>query len=140
MDVEARRAFVASIRTLAAAGKTIVFTTHYLREAEELAERIVVIDHGTVIADASPGELKARVPGKKITVIASRRLEKTDLDGLPARVLGLEGDRATLLSNEPATVLRELFRRGVDVVDLEVSGADLEEAFLALTRRAEAPG
>ena len=54
MDVEARRAFVASIQTLAAAGKTIVFTSHYLREAEELARRIIVIDHGTVIADAEP--------------------------------------------------------------------------------------
>jgi ABC-2 type transport system ATP-binding protein len=138
MDVEARRAFVASIQTLAAAGKTIVFTSHYLREAEELAGRIVVIDHGTVIADASPRELKARVPGKKISVIAGRPLSRADLDGLPASVMSLDGDRASLLSNEPAAVLRELFRRGVDVVDLEVSGADLEEAFLALTRRAEA--
>ncbi|HEX7216404.1 MAG TPA: ABC transporter ATP-binding protein [Methylomirabilota bacterium] len=140
MDVEARRAFVASIQTLAAAGKTIVFTSHYLREAEELAGRIVVIDRGTVIADASPRELKARVPGKKITVVAGRPLARADLDGLPASVMSLDGDRASLLSNEPAAVLRELFRRGVDVVDLEVSGADLEEAFLALTRRPEAAG
>jgi ABC-2 type transport system ATP-binding protein len=138
MDVEARRAFVASIQTLAAAGKTIVFTSHYLREAEELAQRIVVIDRGTVIADASPGELKARVPGKKITLVAGRPLATADLDGLPASIMSLDRDRATLLSNEPATVLRELFRRGVDLVDLEVSGADLEEAFLALTRRPEA--
>jgi len=138
MDVEARRAFVASIQTLAAAGKTIVFTSHYLREAEELAGRIVVIDRGTVIADASPRELKARVPGKKITVVAGRPLARADLDGLPASVMSLDGDRASLLSNEPAAVLRELFRRGVDVVDLEVSGADLEEAFLSLTRRPEA--
>jgi ABC-2 type transport system ATP-binding protein len=140
MDVEARRAFVASVQTLAAAGKTIVFTSHYLREAEELAGRIVVIDRGTVIADASPRELKARVPGKKITVVAARPLSRADLDGLPASVMSLDGDRASLLSNEPAAVLRELFRRGVDLVDLEVSGADLEEAFLALTRRAEAAG
>ena len=140
MDVEARRAFVASIQTLAAAGKTIVFTTHYLREAEEMARRIVVIDHGTVIADASPQELKARVPGKKITLIAGRPFAKRDLEDLPASVLSVAGDRASLLSNEPAAVLRELFRRGVDVADLEVTGADLEEAFLALTRRPEIPG
>jgi len=139
MDVEARRAFVSSIQTLAAAGKTIVFTTHYLREAEELARRIVVIDHGTVIADASPAELKARVPGKKITLTAGRPLAAPDLDGLPARVLSAAGDRATLLSNEPAAVLRGLFGRGVELLDLEVTGADLEEAFLALTRRPEAP-
>jgi ABC-2 type transport system ATP-binding protein len=137
MDVEARRAFVASIQTLAAAGKTIVFTTHYLREAEEMARRIVVIDRGAVIADASPQELKARVPGKKITLMAGRPFGKPDFEGLPASVLSVAGDRASLLSNEPAAVLRELFRRGVDVVDLEVTGADLEEAFLALTRRPE---
>jgi ABC-2 type transport system ATP-binding protein len=137
MDVEARRLFVGSVQTLAAAGKTIVFTTHYLREAEELARRIVVIDHGAVIADASPTELKARVPGRKITLAAARDLAAADLEGLPARVLSREGARASLLSNEPAAVLRELFRRGVDLVDLEVTGADLEEAFLALTRRAE---
>jgi ABC-2 type transport system ATP-binding protein len=137
MDVEARRAFVASIQTLAGAGKTIVFTSHYLREAEELARRIVVIDHGTVIADASPQELKARVPGKKITLVAGRPFAAETLAGLPARVISLSGERASLLSNEPAAVLRELFRRGVDLVDLEVTGADLEEAFLALTRRAE---
>jgi ABC-2 type transport system ATP-binding protein len=137
MDVEARRAFVGSIQALAAAGKTIVFTTHYLREAEELARRIVVIDHGTVIADASPQELKAAVPGKKITLVAGRPFTGKDLEGLPASVLSATGDHASLLSNEPAVVLRELFRRGVDVVDLEVTGADLEEAFLALTRREE---
>jgi ABC-2 type transport system ATP-binding protein len=137
MDVEARRAFVESIQTLAAAGKTIVFTTHYLREAEELARRIIVIDHGAVIADASPAELKARVPGRKITLVAARPLAPADLDGLPVRVLSRTAERASLLSHEPAAVLRELFRRGVDLVDLEVTGADLEEAFLALTRRPE---
>jgi ABC-2 type transport system ATP-binding protein len=137
MDVEARRAFTASVQTLSGAGKTSVFTTHYLREAEELARRIVVIDRGAVIADASPQELKARVPGKKITLVAGRPFASADLDGLPARVLVVAGERAALLSDAPAAVLRELFRRGVDVVDLEVTGADLEEAFLALTRRPE---
>ena len=137
MDVEARRAFVGSVQALAAAGKTIVFTSHYLREAEELARRIIVIDHGRVIADASPQELKRAVPGKKITLLTARPLARDALAGLPARVLDVTGERASLLSNEPAAVLRELFRRGVEVVDLEVTGADLEEAFLALTRRGE---
>src|SRR3984893_17342941 len=137
MDVEAARAFVPSSLPLKCPGKTFLFTSHYLREAEELARRIIVIDRGTVIADASPQELKARVPGKKITLVAGRPFTDKDLAGLPASVISPPGERASLLSNEPAAVLRELFRRGVDVVDLEVTGADLEEAFLALTRRAE---
>src|SRR3989442_14837116 len=60
MDVEGRRAVLESIRALSAAGKTIVLTTHYLEEADQLASRIVVIDRGVVIADATPREIKAR--------------------------------------------------------------------------------
>jgi ABC-2 type transport system ATP-binding protein len=138
MDVEARRAFVVSVRTLAGAGKTIVFTTHYLREAEELAQRIIVIDRGAVIADASPQELKSRVAAKKISLTGRRPFSPDTFQGLPASVLSVAGDQASLLSNEPAAVLQELFRRGVDLADLEVTGADLEEAFLSLTRRPEA--
>src|SRR5919197_108334 len=67
MDVEARRAFLAGMRTASSAGKTIVLTTHYLEEADALAERIVVIDHGVVIADTSPRELKARVASKRVS-------------------------------------------------------------------------
>jgi ABC-2 type transport system ATP-binding protein len=59
MDIEARRVFVASIQTFAIAGKTFVFTTHYLREAKELARRIVVVDRGLIVADATPRELMA---------------------------------------------------------------------------------
>src|SRR6202035_1042253 len=90
----ARRAFVTSIQTLAGAGKTIVFTSHYLREAEELARRIIVIDHGTVIADASPQELKARVPGKKITLVAGRPFTGKELEAHTARALRVTCARA----------------------------------------------
>src|SRR6185436_18262588 len=66
MDVEARRGVLASVRALSNAGKTIVLTTHYLEEADQLAHRIVVIDHGVVIADATPREIKARIPSKRV--------------------------------------------------------------------------
>src|SRR6266542_5092083 len=67
MDVETRRVFLDTIKQFARAGKTIVLTTHYLEEADELAERIVVIDHGLVIADAPPATIKARVAGKRVS-------------------------------------------------------------------------
>src|SRR5258706_13507093 len=86
MDVEARRDFTASIQTLSGAGKTIVFTTHYLREAEELARRIIVIDRGAVIADASPQELKGRDAGEKITPAAGRPLPPADPDRVSSRL------------------------------------------------------
>ena len=135
MDVEARRALLSAIRELAGDGRTIVLTTHYLEEADALAGRIVVIDHGVVIADAAPADIKARIPSKRVSFRAPRPLADGVLDGLSVTALEQAGGRVRLLSATPETVLRELFRRGVEVSDLEVVGADLEEAFLALTSR-----
>jgi ABC-2 type transport system ATP-binding protein len=137
MDVEARRAFVASIQALAAAGKTVVFTTHYLREAEELAGRIVVVDHGQVIADATPRELMSKVAGKRVSFQVARPLAADALRGLAVSGLEVSDSRVRFLTNEPEAVLRALFERGIQIKDLEVAGADLEEAFLSLTRRPE---
>jgi ABC-2 type transport system ATP-binding protein len=138
MDVESRRAFLASIKDFAAAGKTIVLTTHYLEEADELAQRIVVIDRGLVIADASPREIKSRVAGKRVSFTTGQPLPPEALAGLPHSGLEIEGLRVRLLSSEPEAVLGALFRRGVELDDLEVVGADLEEAFVTLTSRAPA--
>jgi ABC-2 type transport system ATP-binding protein len=137
MDVEARQAFLRSIRELAVAERTIVLTTHYLEEADALARRIVVVDHGRVIADGTPAEIKARVPSKRVHFRTTAALEAAMLDGLPVTRFERVGDRVQLLSVQPETVLRELFRRGVPVDDLRVVGADLEEAFLALTGRSQ---
>jgi ABC-2 type transport system ATP-binding protein len=137
MDIEARRAFVASMQALATAGKTVVFTTHYLREAEELAGRIVVVDRGQVIADAAPRELMSRVAGKRVSFQVTRPLAADALRGLAVSGLEVSDSRVRFLTNEPEAVLRALFERGAEIRDLEVAGADLEEAFLSLTRRTE---
>jgi ABC-2 type transport system ATP-binding protein len=136
LDVESRRAFIQSIKGFIATGKTIVLTTHYLEEADELAKRVVVIDHGQIIADASPVEIKAKVVGKKVTFTSARPLALADLAGLPITASEIKGQYHVLVTAEPEAVLRELFRRGVDFSDLEVTGAGLEEAFLALTGKA----
>jgi len=137
MDVEARHAFLDAIRRLADARRTVVLTTHYLEEADTLARRVVVIDHGVVIADATPAEIKARIPSKRVNFRTTPGLSATVFDGLPVTVLECAADRVRLLSAEPEALLRELFRRGLAIADLEVTGADLEEAFLALTSRRE---
>jgi len=139
MDVESRRSFLQSMQVLAKAGKTIVFTTHYLPEAEELAQRIVVIDRGLVIADATPRDLKARVPAKRVSFTAPYPLPAGALAGLASVSMELSDRRVRLLTNDPEVLLRELFRRGVEISDLEVVGADLEEAFLTLTRPPAGP-
>jgi ABC-2 type transport system ATP-binding protein len=135
LDVESRRAFIQSIKGFIASGKTIVLTTHYLEEADELAKRVVVIDHGKVIADATPEEIKDKVVGKKVAFKSIRPLGPADLDGLPITASEISGQQYKLVTGEPEAVLRELFRRGVELTDLEVTGAGLEEAFLALTER-----
>jgi ABC-2 type transport system ATP-binding protein len=136
MDVETRRGVLESIRALSATGKTIVLTTHYLEEADQLAHRIVVIDRGVVIADATPREIKSRIPSKRINFRPETAVGDTTFRGLPVQNLEIADHRVHLLSNEPEVVLQALFERGVVVRDLEVTGADLEEAFLSLTRRA----
>jgi ABC-2 type transport system ATP-binding protein len=135
LDVEARRRFLAGIREFAQAGRTVLLTTHYLDEADELAGRIVVVDRGVVIADATPREIKSRVAGKRIVFTSDHELAASELAGLPLSSLEISGPRVRILSNEPEAVLREVFRRGLEVHDLEVAGADLEEAFITLTSR-----
>lgn len=129
MDVEGRRRFIEEIGNLATLGRTVVLTTHYLEEADQLARRVIVIDRGRIIADSTPAEIKSRVAGKRITFTTTQQLP----EGLPLTGLRVEGTRVRLLTNEPESVLRELFSRGIEMQQLEVSGADLEEAFVAMT-------
>jgi ABC-2 type transport system ATP-binding protein len=133
LDVESRRSFIQSIKGFIASGKTIVLTTHNLDEADELARRVVVIDHGLIIADASPDEIKAKVIGRRVSFTSGKPLTQTDFDGLPVMHSEIQGSHYVLVTSEPEALLRELFRRGTDIRDLEVAGAGLEEAFLSLT-------
>jgi ABC-2 type transport system ATP-binding protein len=132
MDVEGRRSFIERIAEFAHLGRTVVLTTHYLEEADQLAKRVIVIDRGLVIADASPQEIKSKVAGKRVRFTAVALADK-DLDGLPITTSTIADHTVQLLTNQPEAVLRELFRRGVELSDLEVSGADLEDAFISLT-------
>ncbi len=131
MDVEGRRSFIERIAEFIQMGRTVVMTTHYLEEADQLAKRVIVIDRGVVIADASPQEIKSRVAGKRVRFSAA--LTDKDLEGLPVSSSTIQDHGVQLLTNQPEAVLRELFRRGVEISDLEVVGADLEDAFISLT-------
>src|SRR5260370_36128240 len=105
MDVEGRRAVLGSLRALSAAGKTIVLTTHYLEEADQLAHRIIVIDHGVVIADATPREIKSRIPSKRINFRPGTAVGAATFNGLPVPNLEIADHRVPLLSNAPAAVV-----------------------------------
>ena len=93
---------------------------------------VIVIDRGLVIADASPQEIKSRVAGKRVR-FAAAGLTTQDFDNLPITGLEIKDHQIQLLTNEPEAVLRSLFNRSLEISELEVSGADLEEAFISLT-------
>ncbi len=132
MDVEGRRSFIERIAEFARMERTVVLTTHYLEEADQLAKRVIVIDRGVVIADAPPAEIKSKVAGRRVRFVAPALSEK-DLDGLPVTAVSITDHMVQLLTNKPEAVLRDLFQRGVAITDLEVAGADLEDAFIAMT-------
>src|SRR6267378_7773142 len=132
MDVEGRRSFIERIAEFAHMGRTVVLTTHYLEEADQLAQRVIVVDRGVVIADAPPAEIKSRVAGKRMRFVAPALTEK-GLEALPVSTVTIKDHSVQLLTNKPELVLRQLFQRNVDISDLEVTGADLEDAFIAMT-------
>ena len=132
-DVEARRSFWEQIRAFVSRGRTVLLTTHYLEEADALADRVVVIDHGTVIADGTPAQIKQRVAGRRIRCTTT--LTEQDLRAIPG-VTDVRFDRgnAELMVANAESVARELLFNDANLSNLEVSGIQLEEAFLSLTR------
>ncbi len=133
LDVEARRGLWEEIRRLVDRGKTVLLTTHYLQEADALADRIAVINQGAIIAEGTPTEIKAQTSGKRIRCITA--LSVTSLLQIPG-VTAARQDREAVEINasEAEPVIRELLSRDPMLSGLEITSAGLEEAFLALTQ------
>jgi ABC-2 type transport system ATP-binding protein len=136
MDIESRRALWDQVRALSAAGKTILLTTHYLEEADMLANSIVVINKGRLVSEGTPAEIKHRVTGRRIRCITE--LDPDFLRSLPT-VSSVEQDReaVVILAERPEAVVREMLRRDESLHGLEIAAAALEDAFLALTTDAK---
>ena len=133
MDVETRRLFWASMKEEVAAGKTLLFATHYLEEADQAADRILVINRGRLLADGTPAEIKARAGAKRI----SFRLDNVDepvLLGLPGLVsLDVRGDVVQIQSSDSDATLYALLDAGYRPREVEIGSLGLEQAFLAIT-------
>ena len=140
LDVEARRAFWAQVEGFVALGKTVLFTTHHLAEADAVAQRLVVIDRGRVIAEGTPREVKARVAGKAVRFRSDVPFAALAARPYVQRVDDEAGGLQAVYTNEPERLLRELFAEGASLRDLTVTDADLEAAFVALTRDARPGG
>src|SRR5271169_365061 len=133
LDVEARRLLWDEIRRLVRRGKTVLLTTHYLQEADALADRVAVINQGEIIAQGTPAEIKAQTSGKRIRCITS--LSMNSLRQI-AGVTDVKEDREAveIHAGEAESVVRALLARDASLSALEITSAGLEEAFLALTQ------
>jgi ABC-2 type transport system ATP-binding protein len=133
LDVAARRHFWRSMETIAGQGTTVLFATHYLDEADANASRIIVVNHGRVIADGTPAQIKA------FTAIRTLRFTTPAPD--PSELLGLPGVSDVLVNGSAVTVrtgdadatLPGLYALGRQIKAMEVGGGGLEEALIALT-------
>jgi ABC-2 type transport system ATP-binding protein len=138
MDVEGRRSFWATMRELAAQGRTILFATHYLEEADAYADRAVLMAHGRVVADGPTNEIKARVGTRTIRAT----LPGADLAALRALPGVSEADRrgegVVLTCVDSDAAIRALLSAYPPARDIEIAAAALEEAFVELT--ADEPG
>jgi len=133
MDVEGRHVFWQSIRRIAASGRTVVFATHYLEEADTYADRIVLMARGRIVADGPATEIKATVGLRMIraTLPDVELYELNAMDGVSSS--DRRGDSVVLHCSDSDLAIRALLREYPQASDIEISGAGLEQAFLLLT-------
>jgi len=137
MDVEGRRGFWQAIREDAASGRTIVFATHYLEEADAYADRIVLISKGQIVADGTAAEVKDLASGRTIRATLPGA-DETALRAIPgADGVEIRGDTVLIHCGDSDAVARRLLNQ-TPARDLEITSRGLEDAFLALTGDAAA--
>lgn len=135
MDVEGRRSFWRMIQEFSHEGRTIVFATHHLQEADQIADRVVVVNHGRVVADGPGATLKAAVAARRLRFLLTDPNE-TLLDTLEGVTdVELRGQGVTLDSLDADATIRAMVKHRIAFRELEITGAGLEEAFVALTEK-----
>ena len=136
MDIGARRAFWQRMREVAASGRTIVFATHHLEEAEREAGRVIVMDRGRIVADGTGPEIAAVVAGRVLTLRGAPPAQVAALPGVErAEVDETDAGRVRAVCTDSDAALAALFTGplAADVHDVLVTAPGLEEAFLRIT-------
>jgi ABC-2 type transport system ATP-binding protein len=134
MDVAARRRFWSGAGEYVSSGRSLLFATHRLEEAEEVADRVLVMAGGRILADGAPGDVTAIGSSHAAVSFRANGTPMEILERLPAvEEVEVAGGRVTLRTADPDRTVRALFERSPEVDGLEVSAARLEDAFLALT-------
>jgi ABC-2 type transport system ATP-binding protein len=136
LDVEARRTFWDRVHGYVSAGRTVLFATHRLEEADAVADRVVVIAGGRLLADGTPDQVKAQAAGRSTISVAADDLPRAALERLPG-VQTVQQDRGRLIlsTTDPDATLRALLQQAPHARGLEVTRAGMEEAFLSLTHQ-----
>ena len=130
MDVESRHGFWAAMRRFAATGRTVLFATHYLEEADDYADRVIMLAHGRVVADGTGAEIKRLVGGRTLSFTgpSPNGLKLPGVTGVEVR-----GDRVLLRCDDSDQAIAAFIESRHPYRDLEVTSAGLEHAFLTLT-------
>jgi ABC-2 type transport system ATP-binding protein len=132
MDVTGRRDFWSAIRQDAQRGRTVLFATHYLEEADQYADRIVLVRKGQIVADGTGAQIKAMATGRTVRATMTGFSDR-ELAGIPGvESVELHGDSVSLHSKDSDSVARYLFAN-TNARDVEITARGLEDAFIALT-------
>jgi ABC-2 type transport system ATP-binding protein len=136
LDTTARRRFWETVRGLAAQGKTILFTTHYLQEAEDIADRILLFSRGTLVADGSPDEIKSRLVRRSLSFLPagdSAKLQEQLRQLEPINEVSDKDGRIQVTTEDTDEALRAIFTGGLGVKDVRIDQGRLDAAFEQLT-------
>ncbi|MEW2298599.1 ABC transporter ATP-binding protein [Streptomyces sp. NPDC006655] len=139
MDVSARQAFWATMREQADQGRTVLFATHYLEEADAIADRVLVLHRGRLLADGTAAEIKAKAGARRISFDLEGEIDEAPLRALPfLTAVDISGQTIRMQSSDADATVHALYGLGVYPRNLEVAGLGLEQAFVAITEAEEA--
>ncbi|MET8631192.1 ABC transporter ATP-binding protein [Streptomyces sp. NPDC004096] len=139
MDVAARQAFWATMREQADQGRTVLFATHYLEEADAIADRVLVLHRGRLLADGTAAEIKAKAGARRVSFDLEGTIDEAPLRALPFLTsIDVSGQTVRIQSTDADATVHALYGLGVYPRNLEVAGLGLEQAFVAITEAEEA--
>ncbi|MFC5465443.1 ABC transporter ATP-binding protein [Lederbergia graminis] len=139
MDISARKVFWETVRELSEQGKTIIFTTHYLQEADDIASRIILFNEGSIVADGNPADIKKKLSKQSVSFIAKNDINKELFVQLPfVSDVFQKNDRMYIVTDDTDSILATIFKGNLQVQDIQIEKGRLEEAFEQLTVDREA--